>query len=418
MFFLKNMFIIIGHGSNKLRPVMTHENDLFFQEIKGFNSASGATRYENENGIPYCINEFWTAKQRQSHSLHEISYRACFKAELPEFFISRLTKPGDTVLDPFMGRGTTLIQAALSGRSTIGNDINPLSVLLARPRLSPISIDQVESTLSKINWGSGEIEHEELLVFYHPSTLRKIDALKKWLEQNVPLLDDDVDPVGDWIRMVALNRLSGHSSGFFSGRSMPPNQAVSIVAQTKINKKLGISPPERDVSQIILKKTKSLLRDGTISDPIRYAFHVGAAWDMKSVRNSSINLTVTSPPFLDIVQYATDNWLRCWFAGINVHSIPISSHRTEKSWMEMVHDVVAELFRVTRPGGYVAFEVGEVRNGTVFLEKSVWQAVENTGFERIFVMINDQNFTKTANCWGVNNGNGGTNTNRIVILKK
>jgi hypothetical protein len=52
--------------------------------------------------IPVLTNEFWTAKQRQGHSLHEVSYRACFKAELPAFFIARLTKPGDIVFDPFM----------------------------------------------------------------------------------------------------------------------------------------------------------------------------------------------------------------------------------------------------------------------------------------------------------------------------
>ena len=57
--------------------------------------------------IRYLINEFWTAGQRQAHSIHEVSYRACFKPQLPEFFIKRLTKPGDAVYDPFMGRGTT-----------------------------------------------------------------------------------------------------------------------------------------------------------------------------------------------------------------------------------------------------------------------------------------------------------------------
>ncbi len=37
------------------------------------------------------INEYWTSKQRQSSSIHEISYRACFKAQLPRFFINLLT---------------------------------------------------------------------------------------------------------------------------------------------------------------------------------------------------------------------------------------------------------------------------------------------------------------------------------------
>src|SRR5512140_2994448 len=58
--------------------------------------------------VPTFVNEFWTAKQRQASSLHEVSYRACFKPQLPRFFIERLTKPGEIVYDPFMGRGTTL----------------------------------------------------------------------------------------------------------------------------------------------------------------------------------------------------------------------------------------------------------------------------------------------------------------------
>src|SRR6185503_2445955 len=58
------------------------------------------------------VNEYWTARQRQASSLHEVSYRACFKPQLPRFFIERLTDPGDFVYDPFMGRGTTLLEAA------------------------------------------------------------------------------------------------------------------------------------------------------------------------------------------------------------------------------------------------------------------------------------------------------------------
>jgi DNA modification methylase len=61
------------------------------------------------------VNEFWTSKQRAAHSLHEVSYRACFKPQLPRFFIDRFTGQGDVVYDPFMGRGTTVLEAALAG---------------------------------------------------------------------------------------------------------------------------------------------------------------------------------------------------------------------------------------------------------------------------------------------------------------
>ena len=85
--------------------------------------------------IPIFINEYWTSKQRQNNSLHEISYRACYKAELPRFFISLFSHEGDVIYDPFSGRGTTVIEAALLNRNIMANDINPLSTILSMPRL-------------------------------------------------------------------------------------------------------------------------------------------------------------------------------------------------------------------------------------------------------------------------------------------
>jgi hypothetical protein len=368
-----------------------------------------------EGPIRYLINEFWTSGQRQAHSIHEVSYRACFKPQLPEFFIKRLTKPGDAVYDPFMGRGTTPVQAALMGRQPIGNDINPLSVLLTRPRLAPPALREVGGRLDQIRWDEGEIDAPELLAFYSPRTLRHISALRSWLVERAPL-DRTPDAVDDWIRMVAINRLTGHSPGFFSVYTLPPNQAVSVQSQRKINLRRGQTPPDRDVKKLILKKTASLLSDGPMAPHPPSLLTTGAAQSTLAIGSGSVRLVVTSPPFLDIVQYAEDNWLRSWFAGIDVASVAIAHHRTEAGWQNMVRDTLNELARVVQPGGHVAFEVGEVRNGQLLLERLVWDAAEGLPFDRLFVMVNQQEFTKTANCWGVRNNAKGTNTNRVVVL--
>ncbi|MDZ7711203.1 MAG: hypothetical protein U5K36_14970 [Roseovarius sp.] len=244
-----------------------------------------------------------------------------------------------------------------------------MSELLTRPRLRPITLQEVSSALQTVDWSKGEIEREDLLAFYHPETLKKLEALRLWIAQRAPL-GGDADHVTDWIRMVAINRLSGHSPGFFSGRSMPPNQAVSIKAQLRINEKLGVSPPERDVAAVILKKSKSLLRDGSVPSQACDNLQTGSAWDVPGIADASVDLTVTSPPFLDIVQYAADNWLRCWFAGIDPKTVAIDMHRTEEAWTAMVRRVLCEQARILRPGGYVAFEVGEVRGGKVLLERA------------------------------------------------
>jgi hypothetical protein len=404
----------VGLGSQSRQ----RESPDFAHLVRDFTGLGSATIQQVDDGIPYFVNEFWTSGQRQAHSIHEISYRACFKAQLPAFFITRLTQPTERVYDPFMGRGTTLVEAALHGRSPAGNDINPLSTLLTRPRLRPPTLSAVATMLDQVRWHEGEIDNPDLLVFYSERTLRQIAGLRRWLLERAPVSNEAPNVATDWVRMVALNRLTGHSVGFFSVYTLPPNQAVSVEAQRKINASRKQTPPDRDVRQIILRKTKSLLSDGVPKPALDPILSTANAWATPRMRDGSVSLVVTSPPFLDIVQYADDNWLRCWFAGIDLAQVSIAHHRTETGWQSMVHDTLTELARIVRPGGHVAFEVGEVRGGRVLLERLVWSAAESLPFERLFVMVNQQEFTKTSNCWGVRNNSGGTNSNRIVVLKR
>jgi hypothetical protein len=368
-------------------------------------------------------NEFWTAKQRAAHSLHEISYRACFKPQLPRFFIDRLTRPDDIVYDPFMGRGTTLVEAALMGRRPYGCDVNPLSAVLCEPRLHPPSLDEVQRGLAEVDFTDADEMPEELLVFYHPDTLRQISALRRHLLERVR--SGALNAVQRWIRMVAVNRLTGHSTGFFSVYTLPPNQAVSPRAQAKINSRLNQRPEPRDVPGIILSKSRALLRDVTpelrarlerLAETARIL--TGPSASTPSIEDDSIALAVTSPPFLDVVDYKSDNWLRCWFSGIDTGAVPMTLAKQLDSWKTFVTSTLTELRRILRANGHVAFEVGEVRGGAVRLEELVVPAGIEAGLEPVLVLVNAQEFTKTANCWGVMNNRKGTNTNRVVLFRK
>ena len=373
--------------------------------------------------IPVYVNEFWTSKQRAAHSLHEVSYRACFKPQLPRFFIERLTKAGDRVYDPFMGRGTTLLEAAMLGRIPVGCDINPLSSILLQPRFRPPELSAISRRLEKIDLEKPCKIWKELLVFYHPKTLQAVTNLRNYLLRRTA--DGKVDEIDEWIRMVATNRLTGHSPGFFSVYTLPPNQAVSLDSQRRINKARQQQPPKRDVRAIILRKSRSLLSQFTDADQKtmrtasrRALLLTGSSTSTKRIRSGSIQLVVTSPPFLDTVDYRQDNWLRCWFNGINSRSVPIWQLRREREWQDKMAAVFRELARVLRPGGHIAFEVGEVRKGKMLLETLVVPAASTVGLRPLMVLVNSQNFTKTSNCWGVSNAAKGTNTNRIVLLQK
>ena len=96
----------------------------------------------------------------------------------------------------------------------------------------------------------------------------------------------------------------------------------------------------------------------------------------------------------------------------------IAHHRKVEDWTAWTHRVLCELARVVRPGGHLCYEVGEVRNGAVELDRQVIEAMQGLPFEPLCVVVNAQAFTKTANCWGIANNARGTNTNRIVVARR
>ena len=374
-------------------------------------------------GVPTFVNEFWTSRQRAAHSLHEISYRACFKPQLPRFFIDRLTGAGDVVYDPFAGRGTTPLEAALAGRVPYACDINPLSRMLLEPRLSPPPAEAVRDRLAAIDLGRRVRAPRDLKVFFHADTLGEIAALRHYLLERERA--GTLDALDRWIRMVTVNRLTGHSPGFLSVYTLPPNQATTVPNQRKINAARGQVPPRRDLRAIVLKKTRALLKDLDHGDArrlpqaaTRAVLVTGAAGRTPGIPAASVDLVVTSPPFLTVVNYKMDNWLRCWFCGIDPDEVHITNVRSVERWQAAMAEVFRELRRVLKHGACVAFEVGEVVSGTVRLEEAVIPAALEAGLEPVFVLINDQAFTKTANLWGVTNNRVGTNTNRVVLLRK
>jgi SAM-dependent methyltransferase len=380
---------------------------------------------EGSPHVPVYEEELWTSRQRQACSIHEVSYRACFKPQLPAYFIERLSDEGDLVYDPFSGRGTTAIEAALRGRRVTANDINPLSSIFARPRLEVPHVSEVDARLNAIDLKQRARSVLDISMFFHKDTERELLNLRAYL--NARRRSRSEDGIDRWIRMVATNRLTGHSPGFFSVYTLPPNQAVSAEGQLKINRRLEQKPPYRDVRELILRKSIQLQSGLTAADRERLRraasharFLEGAAAATRAIPCNSVQLTVTSPPFLDVVQYAKDNWLRCWFNGLDAEDIGrrMTMMRSVDDWSAAMQAVFGELYRITRPGGWVAFEVGEVRRGEVRLEEIVAPVGTTAGFTCEAVLINAQSFTKTAKIWGISNNRMGTNTNRITIFRK
>ena len=406
---------------------MTERLASFEAEVKGFDKFGKRTQvYSGE--VPIFVNEFWTSKQRGSHSLHEVTYRSCFKPELPNFFIDRLTEIGETVYDPFMGRGTTLVEAGLMGRKVIGCDVNPMSAVYVVPRFHLPDQDKFSTFLSHMRDAFEKKRHlkqiveneDDFLPFYHRNTLNALS----WLKDYIRMMEPHRDELDYWMQLVATTRLTGHSSGFFSVYTLPPNSpTVTPDRQRKLNEKNDLQPKEKDIWRLIRTKSDSLLRDVTREDTDNLIsadlqMVIGSCDDTPEIESESVNLTVTSPPFLDLVDYKKDNWIRSWFNSLDVENMKSWRLSKVEDWTNAMSKALKEVYRVTAQGGILTFEVGEVRGGSILLEDKIIPVARDSGFIPKMVVVNDQKFTKVSNCWGVNNSKKGTNTNRIIVMQK
>jgi len=98
-----------------------------------------------------------------SHNLH--SFPAKFPPQLPHAFIAGLTAPGEVVLDPMAGSGTTIVEAILAGRHAVGFDIDPLALLLCKVKTTPLDAGRAQAA------GAEVLRYARFLMFQRPSVL-------------------------------------------------------------------------------------------------------------------------------------------------------------------------------------------------------------------------------------------------------
>jgi DNA modification methylase len=117
---------------------------------------------------------------RRTASPHEFyRYPARFSPSFARAAIEAFTDRCDFVLDPFVGGGTTLVEARLAGRRALGSDLNPLAVLVSRVKSRPHSVSELDAVilwaerLPNVFSTRGRLSHDE---WTHTAYFRNIDS--------------------------------------------------------------------------------------------------------------------------------------------------------------------------------------------------------------------------------------------------
>lgn len=243
----------------------------------------------------------------------------------PEFAreqIARFTQPGDVVLDPFSGRGTTLLEASLGNRRALASDINPVATCVtgAKARVPVLAfiysrLDELEAAFCSTHLGDIETQRKSLPPFFgkafHYRTLRELLFIRQQLDWQ----GDDTDR---FIAALALGSLHGEmdrSQSYFSNqmpRTISPKPNYSLGYWQK----RGLLAKEKSVFGILRKRAQMRLQHGNpIHEGVAVRSDVRSLGGVLFPWERSVQLVVTSPPYLDVTDFEEDQWLRLWFLG-------------------------------------------------------------------------------------------------------
>jgi site-specific DNA-methyltransferase (adenine-specific) len=405
----------------------------------------------------------WKAQQRLwGHSLHPMcSYLASFPAALAHAFIARYSRPGDVVIDPFSGRGTTPLQACAEGRVGVGNDLNPFAHLLTASKTDPASAAESLTRLAalRLAWnadaagwlelgnrvsrrpahpasrvpraGEGrgpdardETVPDEVALAFHPRTLGQLLFVRSTLRL--------ADPTDRFLAAALTGILHGKSASYLSEVmpntfSMAPRYVREFAARTNFHS------PERDVFDCLGLKLGRLFRQPI--PPTRGIALLGDARDVAPRARAALRdagrpdrarLVVTSPPYLRVVKYGYYNWLRTWLLGFDAREIDATlddAHHREP-YLLFLRDVLAGLRPLLTDDAVVVLVVGDVEtdrgraiSGGVGLAERVWEsAAAPEGYALAGVALDDVAAgRKMTKLWGDEAGRA-TKTDRILIL--
>lgn len=286
---------------------------------------------------------FWVESSSKAYPLHHICpYQGSFPPQLPAFFLNNL--PSQVVLDPFAGRGTVLLEASLRGKEVYGVDISPVALALSEVKIHCATRAEVLEEIASLDLsGSAPEPPEEVAPFYHSDTWAQVYHLQQ----------SHLSPT---LKALALGRLHGHSPGFFSVKTF---NVLSVTGDSlqRAQDKHGVQENYRkDIQTILDNAARKFIPLSGIRVP-------GKVFDSDArnipLPDKSVDLIITSPPFLDVIDYAQVNWLRLWF--LQKQDPPDTFITSEQGYLDFLRGVLRELGRVLKPDGTIVFEVGPVK---------------------------------------------------------
>ncbi|NVJ15703.1 DNA methyltransferase [Myxococcus sp. AM010] len=247
-------------------------------------------------------------------------YYAMFPTDFADRVVRHYTKEGDTVLDPFAGRGTSIFSAAVQGRSGIGIEVSPVGWVYTRTKLAPAGKQAVSNRIRELDTQAGRFlrEAEAMPEFFHHCYSPRVQQFLLAARKHLDWRGDRVDRTLMALLLVYLHGKRGGalSNQMRQAKSMAPDYAV------RWWKDRQLAPPDVDPVDFLTRRLEWRYAKGRPSTAKCWVYLRDSVERLPELKRElregkfkPVRLLLTSPPYYGVTNYHYDQWLRLWLLG-------------------------------------------------------------------------------------------------------
>ena len=247
-----------------------------------------------------------------THGLHK--YPAKFFPELPRWIVERYSDDGDLILDPFMGSGTANLEASVLGRDSIGVDVDPFSRFLSKVKTTPLDGGELLESYACLKDSLTQYRKGEKPINGIPSFPYRDNWFKFYVLEELAYLKSSID------NLDASSEIKDFFLVCFSSIIRAVSEADNNCTRTVVRKKLNKQVNPLDAIRLFKKRLEqnvgamlSLLKANPKGEVI--IPENADARRLEGISDETIDLALTSPPYMNAVDYPRTHQLELYWLG-------------------------------------------------------------------------------------------------------
>ncbi|AGM25866.1 type II R/M system DNA methylase [Spiroplasma syrphidicola EA-1] len=362
------------------------------------------------------------------------SYVAMFSPALAEYFIDQYApNDKDIVLDTFSGRGTTLLQARIMNKQSYAVDLNPFAYVLSRAKAKSFTEDKIikrikewELEYLKYNNKSDNLDdiNQDLKVYYSEKNLKQMLFIKKTYGENFANLTDE----DNFILAITLGIMHGpmrkNGESIYLSLSMSNHTSMAVNYVKNYALKHNLTKPEDNVFEKICNRARYIFKKSDFFDNEAHV-KLGNALNISEYFNITPKLVFTSPPYLNIINYTQQNWLKMWMLGFNNKDdnkkIKLDDNHNINEYKNFMLQYLSNISQICDKESTIVLVIGDVKktNKLEYSFENIWkdyQHLSDLELIRIYEDTINQKL-KATNSMGDRSGKA-TRVDKIYVFKK